>query len=160
MKSWLMRFRQWLKFGQRITPRVVADTNVLVSGSLVSVGAPARIIQAARDRRIALVSCPLLLAEYADVMGRPHIAKKYREAARVGQATLEFLRVKATLVAAIPQQRIVPDDPDDDVVIACAVEGKARYVVTGDPHLQRLGEHAGIRILSPRQFVTQVLHET
>ncbi len=136
-----MRFRQWLKSGQHIIPRVVTDTNVLVSGSLVSAGAPARIIKAARNRRIALVSCPSLLAEYADVMGRPHITKKYREATRAGQATLEFLRVRATIVSATSQQRVVPDDPDDDVVIACAVEGKATHIVTGDPHLQRLGEY-------------------
>jgi putative PIN family toxin of toxin-antitoxin system len=138
---------------------VVPDTNVLVSGSLVAAGAPARILTAARRGQITLVTCPLLLAEYAEVMGRSHITRKYRGAARAGQATLGFLQAKALIVPAVPQQHIVPDDPDDDVVIACAVEGKAACIVTGDPHLLHLREHAGIRILTPREFMTQVLSE-
>lgn len=43
-------------------------------------------------------------------------------------------------------------DPDDDAVIAAAVEGAAGYVVTGAPHLLEIGSYAGIRIVTPAQF--------
>lgn len=155
-----MRFRRWLRFGRPAALRVVADTNVLVSGSLVAAGAPARILTAARHEQITLVTSPELLSEYAEVIGRSHITRKYREATSAGQAVLSFLQAKAVIVPAVPQQRIVPDDPDDDIVIACAVEGKAGYIVTGDPHLLNLDEYSGIRILNPREFVTQVLRES
>jgi len=46
----------------------------------------------------------------------------------------------------------VSDDPDDDKYIAAAVEGRAAFVVTGDPDLLALKEHEGIRILSPRSL--------
>lgn len=153
-----MRFRRWLRLGRPAAPRVVVDTNVLVSGSLVAAGAPARILTAARDGEITLIASPLLLDEYVEVMGRRHITKKYWEAPRVGQATLQFLLTKALIVPAIPQQCVVPDDPDDDAVVACAIEARAAYIVTGDAHLLGLGTHSGIRTLTPREFVTQVLH--
>ena len=47
----------------------------------------------------------------------------------------------------------VSDDPDDDKYIAAAVEGRAGFVVTGDPDLLGVKEHEGIRIVSPRAFL-------
>jgi predicted nucleic acid-binding protein len=44
-------------------------------------------------------------------------------------------------------------DRDDDKVLAAAIAGKADLIVTGDEDLLVLGQHHGIRILSPRQFV-------
>lgn len=53
-----------------------------------------------------------------------------------------------------PTQTITAaDDPDDDRIIECAVEAKSDYVVTWDKDLLRLREYAGIRIITPAQFV-------
>jgi predicted nucleic acid-binding protein len=41
----------------------------------------------------------------------------------------------------------------DDKVLQTAVAGQADIILTGDRDLLLLGEHDGIRILSPRQFV-------
>jgi uncharacterized protein len=46
--------------------------------------------------------------------------------------------------------RIVPADPDDDFIIACAIKGKATHIVTYDPHIKELGEnYRGIKIVEP-----------
>ena len=44
-------------------------------------------------------------------------------------------------------------DPNDDHVLACAVEAKANFVVSGDNDLLTLGAFEGIRIVSPREFL-------
>lgn len=44
-------------------------------------------------------------------------------------------------------------DPNDDHVLACAVEAKADFVVSGDNDLLTLGAFEGIRIVSPREFL-------
>jgi hypothetical protein len=44
-------------------------------------------------------------------------------------------------------------DPDDDTYIAAAVEGRAVFVVTGDPDLPALGMHAASVSLPRRQRV-------
>jgi predicted nucleic acid-binding protein len=41
----------------------------------------------------------------------------------------------------------------DDKVLETAVAGQADIILTGDRDLLVLGQHDGIRILSPRQFV-------
>jgi len=45
------------------------------------------------------------------------------------------------------------EDPDDDKYIAAAIEGRAAFVVSGDPDLLAIGEHEGVRILTPRAFL-------
>jgi putative PIN family toxin of toxin-antitoxin system len=42
---------------------------------------------------------------------------------------------------------LIVDDPDDDLILACAMAGNADYLVTYDPHFDCLeGEFQGIRI--------------
>ena len=48
---------------------------------------------------------------------------------------------------------VVPDDPDDDAVIACGLVAQAQWIISGDKHLLSLGSYEGIRIGTPRQFL-------
>jgi uncharacterized protein len=48
---------------------------------------------------------------------------------------------------------IASRDPNDDHVLACALEAKANFIVTGDKDLLSLGEFEGVRIVTPRQFL-------
>jgi predicted nucleic acid-binding protein len=41
----------------------------------------------------------------------------------------------------------------DDALVACAVEGDAGYIVSGDQDLLVLGEYEGIEVVTPRWFV-------
>ena len=51
------------------------------------------------------------------------------------------------------QVRVIADDPDDNAVLACAKEGNAAYIVTGDRDLLSLGDYEGITIVTPVQFL-------
>jgi putative PIN family toxin of toxin-antitoxin system len=57
-----------------VTPRVVLDSNVIVSGLGWS-GRPAIVLDAALDRRLVLVTSPPLLAELRRVLAYPKLAK-------------------------------------------------------------------------------------
>lgn len=50
--------------------------------------------------------------------------------------------------------KVVKDDPDDDNIIECAVEGKANMIVSGNNHLLELKEFEGIQILNPADFLS------
>jgi len=45
--------------------------------------------------------------------------------------------------------RAVPDDADDDHVVAAAVAAGADVIVSGDQHLLGVGLYQGIQILRP-----------
>lgn len=144
----------------RTKPRVVLDTNILVSSTIVQHGFPARILALAVARRIKLVASPYLLSEYLAVMRRPHIAKKYPHLGARPDLIQRFLQANAILVSPRSIPKVIAADPKDDAILACAVEGHARYIITGDEHLLKLGRYRRIRILTPRDFVVNVLELT
>lgn len=51
----------------------------------------------------------------------------------------------------------VKNDPDDNRVLECAVAGHADYIVSGDRHLLNLKVHAGIPIVTARQFLDAIV---
>lgn len=146
------------KFGGR-TPRVVLDTNVFVSGTIVRHGLSARLIALAVEGRIILVVSSYLLAEYSAVIQRPHIVNKYPQLSSRLDLIRRFIQTHAILVAPAAIPDLVSADPKDNAVVACAIEGKAKYLVSGDEHLLQVGNYHGIRILTPREML-YVLGET
>ena len=137
-------------------PRVVLDTNVLVSGVIAS-GYSAAIVDAARRETIQLVTSNHLLEEFSEVISRRHIARKYAKAAENAEILLDFLRAFGILVPGIPDEQQISPDRDDDFVLACAVDGEADCIVSGDPHLLYLKTHQGIPILNPKEFAAQFI---
>ena len=63
------------------------------------------------------------------------------------------LEDNATVVDPDFELNAVPDDPDDNRVLECAVAGKADFIVSGDRHLLRLGNYEEIAIVTVRQFL-------
>jgi len=148
---------RWLnKFGLNVA-RVVVDTNVLVSGTLESKGFSAQIIDAAIAGQIRFLVSTTLVEEYLEVIQRPHITKRYPKIGERVESVSFYLDTNALCVSTGEIARIVPDDPDDDFLIACAIEGNAEYIVSGDEHLLDLGRYRGVEILTPRDFVERVL---
>ena len=47
-------------------------------------------------------------------------------------------------------------DPDDDLILAAAIDGRCEYLVTGDKDLLVLNEFGGIAIVTPREFTERV----
>ncbi|MEW5721004.1 MAG: putative toxin-antitoxin system toxin component, PIN family [Chloroflexota bacterium] len=144
----------------RNKPRVVLDTNILISATIVPHGAPARILAAALDGKITLIVSARLVDEYLRVIQRPHISDKYHTIAPRVQEIALFLRYDTVVVLGEPTTPIILTDPKDDFLIASAVEGKANYIVSGDEHLLQLAKYRGIKIVTPRDFFAKVIGRT
>ncbi len=148
-----MRSRRCVRGGPRATNvRVVLDTNIVVSAYLVSLGAPARIVAAWRAGELEVLVSPALLAEYEEVLNYERIRRRHRMTPQQIATEIRDIGRFATLVEPGTVPHVVSLDPDDDLVLACAVEGGADYIVSGDPHLLNLHEYLGVRILSPAAF--------
>jgi uncharacterized protein len=66
-----------------------------------------------------------------------------------------YAALTTVVVPAIISPTII-DDPDDDAVLACAVAAKADLVVSGDPHLLKLGQYEGVPIVTPALAVERL----
>jgi len=47
----------------------------------------------------------------------------------------------------------VKEDPDDNKVLECAVDGNAEYIITGDRHLLKIKKYGNIKITNPSSFL-------
>ncbi len=136
--------------------RVVLDTNVLISG-VIALGSSARILDSARKEEIKIVTSFHMLEEFSNVVSRRRIVRKYPDVTENAEILLDFFRAFAEFVSGIPGDDPISSDRDDDYVLACAVDGKADFIVSGDPHLLDLKSYKKIPILSPREFTEKVL---
>jgi len=132
---------------------VVLDTSAVIS-YLWGSTAMAPVIAAMRRSVFVPVVSPAMLAELREVLSRPKIRR------HIGPTTASaFLQDLAAFARiAHPGTAIrCCEDPDDDMVLECAWEGNAGYIITGDKHLLKLHPFRGISILSPSAFVRAVL---
>jgi putative PIN family toxin of toxin-antitoxin system len=131
-------------------PGVTADTNIYIS-ALEFGGLPLDVLTAARQRRIRLAISPPLREELSRVL---------REKFGWSDDRLQALTVRlsrfTTLVQPTRTIDAVPEDPDDNRVLECAVAAGSDYIVTGDAALLRLAEFEGIRIVRVADFMALI----
>lgn len=135
--------------------RVVADTNVVISGLLWR-GNPRRVLDAARDGIIELFTSPVLLEELEDVLKREIFAVRLEAANVTVQELVEGYSALATVVDAEPIDAVIIRDPDDDAVLACAAASEAEIIASGDDDLLNLKNYQEIRILSATELLAEL----
>jgi len=121
--------------------RAVVDTNVLVS-ALISRGKPRILVLKLLEKHTVILSRQML-AELADVLTRDKFVVKTSQVDRF----LENLVRKSKIVTLGSRFTVISEDPDDDIVLNTAYNGKANYIVTGDKHLLSLKEFKTIKIV-------------
>jgi putative PIN family toxin of toxin-antitoxin system len=131
--------------------RVVLDTSVLVSFLLTRGRVISAIIEQWETGRLKVIISPKIMAELRHVVEDERLASRLRPGAL--EVLLRALTENAEVVAGELELLGVTEDPDDDMVVACAVEGNAAYIITRDQHLLRMGTYRDIVVVSPEEFV-------
>ncbi|MDD9953753.1 MAG: putative toxin-antitoxin system toxin component, PIN family [Candidatus Woesearchaeota archaeon] len=132
--------------GTRIQVRTcVPDTNILVSAAIWKTSLARKLL---REKTLTFYWSRTIQEECKHVLVWK-FNHSIPDANEKLQALASFLEdVEPT---TIPQ--IVHDDPDDDHIIACALAGKADYIVTFDKHLLNIREYEGIKIVKPEDLL-------
>jgi len=132
--------------------RVVLNANVFVSAYIRPQGPPGQIIERfVRDGAFGVVLTEPIVEEVLQALAYPKVQTAARSKTEP-ELWFEDIVVLSQLVAGDVEVAVC-GDPDDDKYVAAAIEGRAAFVVTGDPDLLTLGEHKGIRIITPRAFL-------
>ncbi|HAK88482.1 MAG TPA: putative toxin-antitoxin system toxin component, PIN family [Nitrospiraceae bacterium] len=133
--------------------RAVIDTNVLVSGIISPKGTPRKILDLARKGNFKVVTSVAINHEILNVLHREYIYTKYGLNEDIIDDISSFLYEGTILTEDQYAVSKVKKDPKDDKFIACALEGEADYIVTGDEHLLRLKHYRGVQIVDTQSFL-------
>jgi putative PIN family toxin of toxin-antitoxin system len=116
------------------------------------------VLEAARARTLQLYTSAALLAEIEEVLQRPKFAQRLSVAGVASHTLVMGYAALAWLIEPRVIKPVVIADPDDDVVLACAVAARAEAIVSGDKHLIDLTEYEGIPILTAAQLLERLEH--
>ena len=132
--------------------RVVIDTNVFVSGIAFKLGKPKKIVDLWLRQKIILITSQPLIEELTEVLHREKFQKQTTDE-EITQLIQQIQKIAVFVKGNLPALGVIKDDPDDDVVLATALEGNADYIISGDHHLLDLGDFRGIKIVKPIDFL-------
>ena len=136
--------------------RAVLDANVYVSAYVRPEGTPGQVIERfLRYAAFELVLSTEIAAEVLHSLAYPKVLKAARSRTDP-ELWFEDILVLAEVIPGEYQVTGISTDPDDDkyiAYIAAAIEGRAAFVVSGDPDLLNVEEHEGVRFVTPRQFL-------
>lgn len=123
---------------------VTFDTNVLLSATLWDGSIAQKLLFDLIRQNVKIYSSTKILSEYQEVLERDFDFSD-ENIAEIMEKVLTFI----TLVNPTMKVEVVKEDPDDNLIIECALESVSKYIITYDKHLLDIEEYQGIRIITP-----------
>jgi len=100
------------------------------------------LIDAVLDGKITLVSSTQLIQKFKRVIARD----KFKLSKDQQNEFINFILLISDIVRVKSRFRVVKEDPNYDVVLRTAYDGRVHCIVSGDEHLLSLKEFKGIKI--------------
>ena len=130
--------------------RIVIDTNVLIS-AIFWTGKPKQLLNYVRRQKITFVTSSELLSELREILTRQD--KPFHLPDNEADQVVEAIKRSAEIIESHSPINVCDDDMDNRV-IACAIDGMAEYIVTGDLHLLGLGSYKSVKIMTVADFLS------
>ncbi len=108
------------------------------------------------EEAFTLVTSKEIMAELYRVLHYPRILEQFHPSEEDIDEFVGLILEKALLTPGAYIVHRIKDDPTDDIFLSCAMEGKADYIVSRDPHLRNLKQFHGIKIIDVKGFLQQV----
>ena len=146
----------------REKPRVVLDTNLIVSAFISFGGTPNQLLTWWWEHgRVTLLTSVEFVSEVEDVLHRDYVKQNYRVSEqRIGEF-LTDLRQATEPVIPLTDLPLHSRDPKDDKLLSLALGGSADYLLTGDQDLLVLNGHpalGNLQIITAAAFL-QILQD-
>ena len=136
--------------------KAVLDTSVLAAAFLKHGGVNDQVLQQGGKSYELYLSEAILEETHRILLTYPRIRKRYHYSDEDVEEFIKRLREASHVISKWPKIGVIEEDPKDDMVLACAVEVGADYIVSKDDHLKDLGEYRGIKIVSTDEFLELV----
>ncbi len=111
------------------------------------------------DSAVSLVISPDILDEAYRVMRYPKLVRLMEKSSLASEEVDSFIEKLSKIAIVSPGEftlEVIQNDPPDNEIVACAVEGEADFIISGDHHLFDFNEFQGIMIINPATFLAIV----
>lgn len=137
--------------------RAVIDTNLFISGFFAGRGYTSQLQDLWVKGAFELAVSEEILSEIGKTLLKPAIRQKMRLEPGEENEIIALVREKAFIVTKdLYQTDRISKDYQDNKFLACALETKADYIVSGDNHLLELKHFHGIQIVDVKFFVYRI----
>ena len=133
-------------------PRIVVDTNVLISGVLYEKGNEAQVLGLVLDNRAVLLASLDTLTELKEALERP----KFRLTPAESLAVFRIILSKSEIIMRLEKAEEECRDHDDQKFVDLASSGRADYLVTGDRDLLVIRHLGKTKILTAGQVIREM----
>lgn len=139
------------------TLRAVIDTNLFVSGLFAEKGYTHDLQELWLAKVFELAVSDQILAEIKATLQKPYLHKALFIYENEEDEIINLIRERAFIITR-DRYRIdkIKKDPDDNKFLACALEAKADFIVSGDNHLLELKHYQGTQIVTAKIFVDKI----
>ena len=133
------------------------DTTILVSAFLRRGGLSDELLGLAAQGDFTLVLAPAIILEtWRKLLADERIRARYVYSdERAHRYCRGLLRIAEVVRNPAPLTGVVRD-PEDDMIVACAVAGQADTIVSRDKDLLSLGSYRDIAVITPEVFRQQL----
>ena len=132
-------------------PKLVFDTNILISGYLWA-GRPRQAIRVVKSGAFKLLYC----RESIDELIRVLSMKFGLDSEEIFRIVLDIQSMGKNMTI-ISKEHPITDDATDNLFINLAIDGNAKIIVSGNSHLLRLKEYKKIEIMTAYEFLQRNL---
>lgn len=139
--------------------RAVVDTNLFISGLFGKDTLSAELQDLWVHREFQLVTSIKIMREISRVLQYPRIRERFKPREENIRRFFKLIFRKAIITKDLYSTDRIKKDPTDNKFLACAMEAKADYIVSRDPHLRNLKHFHGIKIIDVKGFVERVRKE-
>jgi putative PIN family toxin of toxin-antitoxin system len=137
--------------------RAVLDTNVLVSALMNPASPPGLLLDRwISERAFELLMSAEALAELSRVLRYPSVRRRIGMDDALLDRRIAMIDTLASHVEAGRAGAGIVRDPDDEIILALAMAGRADFIVTGDDDLLSLVAFRGTGIVKPREFLALI----
>ena len=139
--------------------RIVFDTSSLVTALRSSKGAAAEVLRLVLLEKVVILLDYKIVSEYRDVALRPEHLAAARRSTETVLSLIGDLEGLAEPVNVVSKPRPLSSDPNDNMVLDVAINGRADVLVTQNAkHFTTAAHRYGIKVMSPAELL-EILRE-
>ncbi len=127
--------------------KVVIDTNIFISAFGWG-GKPFKIIELLESSGIVNCISEDITLEVSRALAYPKLDFQQKLQSDI----LEFIIAHSRFFVSKKTLNVAPD-PNDNILIECALSAKARFIITGDKKLLAMKKYRDIKFVSPENFL-------